>query len=578
MIRVGIIGDSGVGKSSIVTALLSPADRNWLYFPTAGCHVSMLSMSGPKLVHFEDESRNPAPEQFFVELWDIGGNLRYRAARKSLLGECEGFIFVWDAETDATFDSLERWLEDVLESTTQRAADEHEDYYGDDFEAARSRQHSVDIPDTPGKATSTGLNSPSNSNPVSPEGDWSPPSSKRHLKRSHRKRTKSNSSTGSCGSNGSATGQGNGSSGGHSHSHGPLQRGSTNKYSSGKLSSIGENGLPVVRHQDSPCLFKTEQNGIMNSTSQIDNSYSNRSMHNRYFIYDEASSGAGKRNRVRGDSLVDHLGIQTPLKATESQKNLTASEKVHSGTRGDGGSDISQRSSYNNLEMMTKMKNGNPSKGGKKERSVFTTGYWQDTVITAGQAVSAAIDSVALVATGAADSVAEAALGVSGPSTSLRTHSDDMHPDDAEEVFLLAGSGSRPGSPDSILYDEESAIGGDLMSHPASMHTLQQSETSKQRLDSESPLDDGFNDIQTGFSESNNNATSGLSGLPLMIVGNKIDKLSARQMDRLRRTCSNHVFVTATSETTPFDPRSFEIFFNEIYARKKKEEGNDFLC
>ena len=46
MTRVALIGDSGVGKSSIIKALLTPYDKNWLYFPTVGCSVSVLSMDG----------------------------------------------------------------------------------------------------------------------------------------------------------------------------------------------------------------------------------------------------------------------------------------------------------------------------------------------------------------------------------------------------------------------------------------------------------------------------------------------------------------------------------------------------
>jgi len=60
----------------------------------------------------------------------------------------------------------------------------------------------------------------------------------------------------------------------------------------------------------------------------------------------------------------------------------------------------------------------------------------------------------------------------------------------------------------------------------------------------------------------------GGGGLPLMIVCNKIDKLSATHLASLQSTCSNHIFVTAASENMPFDPRAFEIFFNELYLRK----------
>ena len=52
-------------------------------------HYHHATTAGPKLVRFEDEESGLAevPERHFVELWDIGGSARYRAARKSLFAE-----------------------------------------------------------------------------------------------------------------------------------------------------------------------------------------------------------------------------------------------------------------------------------------------------------------------------------------------------------------------------------------------------------------------------------------------------------------------------------------------------------
>ena len=57
--------------------------------PTMSPHYPHATTAGPKLVRFEDEESGLAevPERHFVELWDIGGSARYRAARKSLFAE-----------------------------------------------------------------------------------------------------------------------------------------------------------------------------------------------------------------------------------------------------------------------------------------------------------------------------------------------------------------------------------------------------------------------------------------------------------------------------------------------------------
>ena len=105
VIRAALIGDGGVGKSSLVAHLCADlSDRGGLYTPTVGCDVEVLAIQN-------DENPN---ETFYVELWDIGGNPHYASARSSLYAECDGFIFVWDADAVHTFHSLERWLSEVL--------------------------------------------------------------------------------------------------------------------------------------------------------------------------------------------------------------------------------------------------------------------------------------------------------------------------------------------------------------------------------------------------------------------------------------------------------------------------------
>jgi hypothetical protein len=58
-------------------------------------------------------------------------------------------------------------------------------------------------------------------------------------------------------------------------------------------------------------------------------------------------------------------------------------------------------------------------------------------------------------------------------------------------------------------------------------------------------------------------------GLPLMIVANKVDKVSVRDLRSLRATCDNHILTSAKHESY-LDEMPFVDFFyeiKEVYAR-----------
>lgn len=52
-------------------------------------------------------------QSYFVELYDIGGNPRFRSTRSLFYDGIEGFIFVWDCSMEATFHSLDSWLQEI---------------------------------------------------------------------------------------------------------------------------------------------------------------------------------------------------------------------------------------------------------------------------------------------------------------------------------------------------------------------------------------------------------------------------------------------------------------------------------
>ena len=424
------------------------------------------------------------------------------------------------------------------------------------------------------------------------------------------------------------------------------------KYTSGKLNTIGEREGDLSRRGISDGVGvgagvgAREADGHM-SMPLTENSYSNKQMHlnnGRYYLYGgngamggggTGGGGASCSNRVRGDSLVDHLGIQTPMKesspaagggdggdisdmspVTHSRLHAYGSSElfqIHSssghnshsclsallpsaGVGGISESAVASSATPPSLEMskLGHHKSYSHSKpprdrGGEGDNeSVFSSSYWSKKAESAAQAaevVSAAIDSVALAATGAADSVAEAAMEATGVGVSRedrgrsshpaapistvldsssnnsnndRSNSNIVSPEEEETVGLLHGQGGDNDDNKFYLTDGTASAAAHIRSRPQSPGVM-----------SNASSDYGGGNAPPPFDENEGGAPPrGLNGLPLMIVGNKIDKLSAAHLAALRRSCSNHVFIASASESHAFDPKAFGVFFGEIHARK----------
>ncbi|KAL5218091.1 hypothetical protein ABZP36_018775 [Zizania latifolia] len=116
-VRVLVVGDSGVGKSSLVhlilkgSAIARPAQ-------TVGCmvgikHITYGSAGGSSNNIISDVERN-----FFVELWDVSGHERYRACRSIFYTQINGVIFVYDLSQRKTKTNLNKWAVEVAETGT----------------------------------------------------------------------------------------------------------------------------------------------------------------------------------------------------------------------------------------------------------------------------------------------------------------------------------------------------------------------------------------------------------------------------------------------------------------------------
>ncbi|XP_022650793.1 rab-like protein 3 isoform X2 [Varroa jacobsoni] len=105
-VKVLVLGDSGVGKSSVVQLICSgrPAARSLA--STIGCNVEV------KLHEYRqgtDQQRT-----FFVEFWEIGGNTGHANARRVFYNSVHGIVLVHDLTNSKSHDHLKMWLADAV--------------------------------------------------------------------------------------------------------------------------------------------------------------------------------------------------------------------------------------------------------------------------------------------------------------------------------------------------------------------------------------------------------------------------------------------------------------------------------
>jgi len=103
-VRVLVVGDSGVGKTSLTSLLAqgtSLPSPGW----TVGCSVEV------KLHQYLEGTQQQ--REFFIELWDIGGSHSQRNTRHVFFHTVHGIILVHDLANRKSCLNLGRWLAEV---------------------------------------------------------------------------------------------------------------------------------------------------------------------------------------------------------------------------------------------------------------------------------------------------------------------------------------------------------------------------------------------------------------------------------------------------------------------------------
>ena len=104
-IKVLVLGDSGVGKTSLVHLICHNEPlRNGAW--TIGASIDV------RLHEFEEGT--PNQKSCFVELWDIGGSRGHFIARQILFQTVHGIILVHDLTNSKSHVNLRKWLNEVF--------------------------------------------------------------------------------------------------------------------------------------------------------------------------------------------------------------------------------------------------------------------------------------------------------------------------------------------------------------------------------------------------------------------------------------------------------------------------------
>jgi len=99
MVKVVVVGDSGVGKTNIISRYLKN-EFNENSKSTIGCE-------------FANKTIRVANIKIKFQIWDTAGQERYRAITNSFYNYSKGVLLVFDLSEHSSFVNLEGWLSDI---------------------------------------------------------------------------------------------------------------------------------------------------------------------------------------------------------------------------------------------------------------------------------------------------------------------------------------------------------------------------------------------------------------------------------------------------------------------------------
>ena len=103
-IKIMIIGDSNVGKTSIIKRFCKNE-----FSP------SFISSIG---IDYESKYINIDKKVINLQLWDTAGQERYRVLARNYYKQSDAFMIVYDITSRGTFNSINNWIEQIKENAS----------------------------------------------------------------------------------------------------------------------------------------------------------------------------------------------------------------------------------------------------------------------------------------------------------------------------------------------------------------------------------------------------------------------------------------------------------------------------
>lgn len=116
-VRVLVVGDSGVGKTSLVHLIVKGSSITRPH-QTIGCTVDVKHFTYGSSSSSSSSIKGDVDREFFVELWDVSGHDRYKDCRSMFYSQINGVIFVHDLSQRRTKASLQKWAAEIAAAGT----------------------------------------------------------------------------------------------------------------------------------------------------------------------------------------------------------------------------------------------------------------------------------------------------------------------------------------------------------------------------------------------------------------------------------------------------------------------------
>ena len=100
LFKIVLIGDSGVGKSSILAKVINPLE-------------SIINKKSTIGVEFVTKIISTNDKQIKLQIWDTAGQERYRAITNAYYRGAVGIILVYDITKMQTFHNILKWLDEA---------------------------------------------------------------------------------------------------------------------------------------------------------------------------------------------------------------------------------------------------------------------------------------------------------------------------------------------------------------------------------------------------------------------------------------------------------------------------------